>query len=149
MTTAADVGAALRKDAKRNTGKEPSFRFFNGWKFGLSYGPTPMPGRDVVDRFKKSVAERLGAPKEIAEASYEKLAEMSQAVDAAHLLDHEWIFSASLHPRGRGSVEADWNLLGQMVAAVGAPIDSCKTPVETTHPNDVHYWIWIDAGETS
>ena len=63
----------------------------------------------------------------------------------AGVVDRQWILSASLHPRGRSSVDEDWRLLGQMTYAFGAPEDSCRTPLETTHPNDVHYWIWDDS----
>ena len=140
MTAVRDVAAALRKEAKKNTGKEPRFRIYEGWKFGLSYGPVPLPPKEVVDRFKGPIAERLGAP-QLAEATYEQIAAINADTDATHALDHQWIFSACLHPRGRGSVEADWNLLGRMMAAVGASPESQRTPFETTHPNEVHYWI--------
>lgn len=132
-----DVAAALCKEAKQSTGRGPAFRIFRGWRLGLSYGPIPLPPRDVVNALKGPVATRVGAPK-LGEASYEEIF----AANAVKDVDRQWIFSASLHPRGRSSVENDWFFLGKMCAAIGAPINSCVTSVETTNPNDVHYWMW-------
>jgi hypothetical protein len=129
-----NVARVMRKEAKRVTGKAPAFRILRGWKFGLSYGPVPVPERAVTDAIKGPIAERIGRP-DLAAATYEEIAAAAQR-------ERQWIFSASLHPRGRSSVDADWELLGQMTFAVGAPEGSCATPIETTHPNDVHYWIW-------
>ena len=122
------------RPSKRAAGKGPAFRILCGWKFGLSYGPVPVPERAVTDAIKGPIAERIGRP-DLAAATYEEIAAAAQR-------ERQWIFSASLHPRGRSSVDADWELLGQMTFAVGAPEGSCATPIETTHPNDVHYWIW-------
>ena len=138
---AAAVAAVMRKDAKRATGKDPTFRIFRGWKFGLSYGPIPLPPREVVDALKRSVAERVGNPA-IGAASYDQIAAATEAMTAAGAVDRQWILSACLHPRGRSSVDEDWHLLGQMTAAFGAPHASLRTPFETTNPNAVHYWIW-------
>lgn len=140
-STPAAVAAAMRKEARRNTGKEPTFRIFNGWKFGLSYGPVPLPAREEVERFKGPIAERTGSPA-LGKASYEQIATTVALADVTHAKDNQWIFSASLHPRGRGSVEADWRFLGVMVAGIGAPPGSLLTPLETTNPNDVFYWVW-------
>jgi hypothetical protein len=137
------VARALRKEAKARTGKPPTFRIFRGWKFGLSYGPLPMPDRAVIEALKGPIAARVGQP-ELAHASYEQIAAAVACADKTPAYDHQWIFSASLHPRGRASIEDDWTLLGQMWSAIGAPIDSCRTPIETTDPNDVHYWIWTE-----
>jgi hypothetical protein len=138
------VAKALRKEAKRNTRKDPSFRIFTGWKFGMSYGPVALPSREVVDAYKGPVSRRMSVP-ELGVASYEQIAAASARMDALHVVDHQWILSASLHPRGRSSAEEDWRFLGQMLAAFRAPEDSLRTPFETTDPNDVHYWIWIDS----
>ena len=135
------VAAVMRKYAQRATGKDPTFRIFRGWKFGLSYGPIPLPPREVVDALKGSVAKRIDAP-ELGAASYEQIAAAADAMTAAGAVDRQWILSACLHPRGRSSVDDDWHLLGQMTAAFGAPHASLRTPFETTHPNAVHYWIW-------
>lgn len=74
-----------------------------------------------------------------------QLAAAKEVVDAIDTLrKNEWIFSASLHPRGRSSVEEDWRFYGEMMAAVGAPEGSLMTPIETTPPNAVHYAIWSE-----
>jgi hypothetical protein len=135
-----DVAAALRKEARKASGKSPVVRIFAGWKFGLSFGHVPLPVREVVERFKGSVSRRVGVP----EPTYEELAVADAVSAATPALDRRWIFSASLHPCGRSSIEMDWDTLGKMLAAVGAPEGSCCTPPETTHPNAVHYWIWIE-----
>jgi hypothetical protein len=142
-STPAAIAAVMIKEAKRSRGGEPAFRIAFGWKFGLSYGPTPLPDKEVVDRFKGPIGQRMGEPS-FATATYEQIADAQKVGDALGLIDHQWVFSASLHPRGRASVDDDWRLLGQMVAAVGAPEGSCRTPMLTTDPNDVHYWIWTD-----
>lgn len=140
----ADVATELVKDARLHRGKGPAFRIFEGWSFGLSFGPV-MPTPEVFDRFKDSVAARLGAGKLLAGMTYD---EFSRKLEETRSLDEDlgdrWIFSASLYPRGRGSTEKDWRLLGVMCAAVGAPRDSLQTPFETTNPNDVHYWMWSE-----
>ena len=142
--TPSTVAAAMRKEAMRNTGKAPTFRIFNGWKLGLSYGPVPLPpNREMVDRLKGSLSARIGDPR-LGSATYEQLAEANDVAEKSRLLAQQWIFSACLHPRGRSSTEADWTFLGQMVGAMGAPVASCRTPLDTTHPNDVLYWLWID-----
>jgi hypothetical protein len=60
------------------------------------------------------------------------------------VIDDQWIFSASLHPRGRSSTQEDWKLLGMMLCAVGAPMSGCRTPLETTDPREVLYWMWSE-----
>ena len=55
-----------------------------------------------------------------------------------------WLFSAMLHPRGRGSVETDWNWLGKILGALRIPLDSAITPLETTDPNAVFKFAWIE-----
>lgn len=133
----------LRKEARRSTGKDPSFRVFRGWKFGVSYGHVPLPSREAVEKYKGPVAERTNMSA-LGEASYEQLAEADAFMKKTGIGATQWIFSACLHPRGRSSDEKDWLFLGQVVAQIGAPIDSCRTPLETTPPNDVHYWIWTE-----
>jgi hypothetical protein len=56
-----------------------------------------------------------------------------------------WIFSAQLHPPGRGSVESDWQLLGAWAAAVRAPAESLVGDTIRTSPNAVHKWTWVAA----
>lgn len=137
----ADVARVMRKEALKNTGKDPTFRIYRGWKFGLSYGPVPTPTREQWVMFKDDLMKRLRLP--AMPSSYEDMLESLEKLGKiGGVLLPEWIFSASLHPRGRSSVEADWHLYGQMLAAVGAPKDSLVTPIETTHPNAVHYAIW-------
>ncbi len=58
---------------------------------------------------------------------------------------HLWIFSAMLYPRGRGSVEADWTLLGAICAAVGVPRDSLMGNTIEKNANAVHKWAWTEA----
>ena len=140
----ADIARVMRKAACKTRGKGPEFRVFAGWKFGLSRGPVPLPDKQVVDSFKESLGQRIGRP-DLGAASYEEIAAASEAADAGKLLDHQWIFSASLHPRGRGCSEEDWRLLGMMVAAVRAPEDSCQTPLDSTDPSAVLYWMWSEA----
>lgn len=53
----------------------------------------------------------------------------------------EWHFSAVLHPRGRGSTEGDWEYLGRVARAAGAPVDPV-VPIPETNPNAVHHWHW-------
>ena len=61
-----------------------------------------------------------------------------------------WHFSASLHPRGRGSTEEDWANLGQIVALSGAPPEAMKQVDDQvqmgSHPNRPHHWLWPRAG---
>lgn len=121
----ASFGDDFRLEASRAKSK-PVFRDVGGWRFGLSYG----------------------LPLEINEAMYETFVEEMYAkiipgFDVSYTdAKSTWILSASLQPRGRGSTTKDWKYLGSMVAAVKAPLEACKTPIETTHPNAVHYWVW-------
>jgi hypothetical protein len=142
------VASSMRKEAeltRKKGGGPPAFRVASGWKFGLSHGPVPTPTREVWERLGDSVMDKFGFKNK--PSSYDeflRMLEEAKAHGADQLLSREWIFSASLHPRGRSSTEADWRFLGQMAYAVGAPPDSLKTPFETTPPNDVHYWIWFE-----
>jgi hypothetical protein len=120
----------------------PAFRIFKGWSFGLSFGPV-MPSRQDFEKFKQPVAERLGVGRLLVGMTFDEVShKLEESRSLGEDLGDRWIFSASLYPRGRSSVEKDWRLLGTMCAAVGAPQDSLQTPFETTNPNDVHYWIW-------
>lgn len=140
----ADVAKVMRKQALKKTGTGPSFQIFRGWKLGLTYGVVPTPSRENYERFSSSLSKRLGFTDETL-PSYER---MVDALEIARLRGEqdphadEWIFSASLHPKGRSSVLEDWRFIGEMACALGAPFDSLKTPFETTNPNDAHYWIW-------
>jgi len=57
-------------------------------------------------------------------------------------------FSAQLIPKGRGSTEADWYYLGEVLAAIGSPYASGPaafiffTDVATANPNSVLKWLW-------
>lgn len=139
-----DVATDLVQQARLRHGKGPVFRIFEGWSFGLSFGPV-MPSAESFERFKDSVARRLGAGKLLAGMTFD---EFSRKLEEERSIEEElgdrWIFSASLYPRGRSSTEKDWRLIGVMCAAVGAPKDSLQTPFETTDPNDVHYWMWSE-----
>jgi hypothetical protein len=132
------VALVMRKEALKNRGKGPSFRIFRGWRFGLSRGEVPMPSREDYERLHPGIAQRLGTQR----------FDYDEAMAAAKQYDYdEWILSASLHPRGRASTEEDWRFLGEMVGWFGAPLDSLRTPIETTEPGDVHYWMWSDEKE--
>jgi hypothetical protein len=148
-----DVASAMRKDALKNVGKDPLFRIYRGWKFGLSYGSLPMPTREVWEKLSAlpggiaSIITRIGFKEVPKDLSYDAFLSQLEAAKKVGLgleviNKNEWIWSASLHPRGRSSVEEDWRLFGQMMAAVGAPRGSLVTPIETTDPNAVHYCIW-------
>lgn len=54
------------------------------------------------------------------------------------------VFSAQI--KTPGSTPDDWRLLGEIVAAVGAPIEALRTPFDTTPPEATHYWIWHEDG---
>jgi len=149
------VAYAMKKEAVKQTGKDPSFRIVHGWKFGLSYGPVPEITREMFERFGASIVKRFGWKEDALPATWEEFLVRYEAEKAlagkagAELRKKEWIFSASLHPRGRSSTEADWIFAGRMAAAIGAPVDSLKTPLETTDPNAVHYWTWFQEAEIS
>jgi hypothetical protein len=140
-----DIATAMRKEAKRNVGNDPIFRVYRGWNLGLSYGILPTPSRETWEHFKDDLTKRMGLKTK--PHTYE---EMLAAVEAGKLRGatdphaYEWIFSASLYPRGRSSTEEDWHLYGELMACMGAPEGSLVTPLETTKPTDVHYCIWRD-----
>jgi hypothetical protein len=133
------IADELKAKARAAEDGRPVMMTLNGWSFGLSLGVTPTPSREQYEAFYDSVHERIGGgPK----PTYE---EMVAAMEVARLKGErggQWIFSACLHPRGRGSKEEDWHFLGKMTAALGAPEGSLKTPFETTDSNAVHYWMW-------
>lgn len=107
MSQLKKVAAEMRKLAFAGKSGSPTFRTVQGWTFGLSYGPVPIPPREVFDRFKGDLAKRLGLPEL---ASYDEVVAASEKT--THVVN-DWVFSASLHPRGRSSTEVDWRLLGQ------------------------------------
>ena len=86
------------------------------------------------------------ARRQLEQTTYEQFMEDLQVeiatAEEMGTTDRTWTLSASLWPRGRSSTERDWRYLGEMLSAINAPLDSCITPLEKTHPNDVHYWIW-------
>ena len=52
-------------------------------------------------------------------------------------------FTATLTPRGRGSTIEDWNYLGHVAAAIGAPgPDKFTPPSILSDPNGTHVWEW-------
>jgi hypothetical protein len=124
--------------ARRNTGKPATFLTTNGWKFGLSLGPVPMPKKEEWDALAPRVLKKLGI-----RAATPTREEVEAISDTSPLRD-QWILSASLFPPGRSSSEKDWVFLGSVVKAVGARMEHLCTPFESTDPNDVHYWIWND-----
>jgi hypothetical protein len=150
--TPQDVARAMRKDALKNVDKDPLFRIYRGWKFGLSYGSPPVPTREVWEKLAAlpggiaSIITRIGFKEVPKDLSYDAFLSQLEAAKKVGLglevIHNEWTCSASLHPRGRSSDEEDWRLFGQMMAAVGAPKGSLVTPIETTDPNAVHYCIW-------
>lgn len=139
----------VEKVAASAKGDGPSFRNLCGWRFGLSFGaqrPTEQDVSSMSDEqtieFVKRVQKKTLKLEEVA-AFRESVLSLPQE-STGGLEDHQWIFSASLHPRGRLSTDADWSFLGQVTAALGIPENSLITPMETTHPNAVHYWIWYE-----
>ena len=138
MTPAGEV----REEAKRRTG-EVVFRVTRGWAFGLSYGAVDP---DVVAGRIESSGLRVET-KELGDVTEEVVGRLRGAVGAsAGEVSKEWLLSARLHPNGRASTIADWQFLGTMVAALGAPsAESQITPFETTGPNDTHYWAWSES----
>jgi hypothetical protein len=53
-----------------------------------------------------------------------------------------WHLSASLSPKGRGSNERDWEVLGKIAAHLGSPREPIVVP---DNPNDVHHWNWFES----
>lgn len=52
--------------------------------------------------------------------------------------------SASLFPRGRSSTKDDWEALGKIVHALGAPEDPLGWPKD---PNAPVHWMWPATGD--
>jgi len=52
-----------------------------------------------------------------------------------------WILSARIQTPG--STGEDWKQLGNITAAMGAPARPV-TPIETTPPDAIHYWVWTE-----
>lgn len=156
--TPSDVACVMRKEALKNTGRDPTFRIYRGWRFGLSFGPVPTPTREMWEGLKRLPGGVEGILKRFSFESFDPSTrglddftyeEFRARLDAVHdsvktVVRTQWIFSASLHPRGRSSVQEDWRFYGEMAAAIGAPAESLMTPIETTDPNAVHYHIWSE-----
>lgn len=146
MSSIHRAGEELRARARANSGP-PHFVHLKGWAFALSYGESQLPAREEFEALRPELFARIGVPA-AANLTYEQFSTTWHARNeqrkAAGILDTTWTFSAQLRPHGRSSTEKDWHVLGQMVAAVGAPLESCLTPPEKTHPNAVHYWMWRD-----
>ena len=145
-----NFGQEFRAEAIEKTG-DTVFRTVQGWRFGLSYGHVRTATREEFEHVKSgrgsAFANKTAKPL-TDKMSYEEYVERSEAAgDKLKMMgftDRTWVLSASLWPRGRSSTTRDWDYLGQMLGAVGVPDPKrcCLTPIETTHPNDVHYWQW-------
>lgn len=57
-------------------------------------------------------------------------------------VDESWHLSAALEPAGRGSTEADWETLGRIAAAAGAPLEPLV--MNKDDPNAPVHWHWRD-----
>jgi len=55
-----------------------------------------------------------------------------------------WRLGLQLIPIGRSSTETDWEALGILTRSFGAPREGWETPIERTHPNDVHWIRWTE-----
>lgn len=73
---------------------------------------------------------------------------VSCGTHAPNAVEH-WHISAMLYPKGRGSREHDWEILGYVMhllysKSTGVTGDAPLpiTPFETTHPNRPHHWVW-------
>ena len=53
-----------------------------------------------------------------------------------------WHMSALLWPKGRGSNDSDWSMLGRIAAHVGAPETPTLVPDD---PGHAHHWSWMEA----
>jgi hypothetical protein len=136
----ANFGEAFRAEALAKTG-DTVFRCMQGWKFGLSFGFLRAPTREEYNHvlsghgsaFATKHAKHLPA-------TYEEFIERHELqlelLKANGITDCTWVLSASLFPRGRPSTERDWQYLGEMIAAIKAPMNALKTPFDTTHPSD-------------
>ena len=143
-TDVAVLVRALRDGAATARRGVPFFRVYRGWKLGLSSGLPPLPTKEQHESLDlAALAKQFGW--ETPPCSYEEMIAAAAKADAARM--GQWILSATLHPRGRASTQGDWELVDRIAAALGAPQDSLRTPLETTDPNDVHYWMWLE--ETS
>jgi hypothetical protein len=142
-----NFGEEFREEVLASPG-QTVFRTVGGWRFGLSHGEARMPTRLEYDWIKSGRGSQFANThsRPNLPPTYEEFVErfeyQQEALKAFGITDETWCLSASLWPRGRPSRDKDWKYLGEMCAALGAPKDSLKTPFSTTHPNDVHYWIW-------
>jgi len=110
-------GKALKAGGYLKMGRQD----FGRWRFLLSYGS------------KEEMIEL---------ATSGALGRRVPYADAQHFTGR-WHLSAEL--RTNFSEESDWKELGMVLAAVGAPLDSCLTPVDKADPASVLHWDW--AGE--
>lgn len=138
----------FKREAKLARGRAV-FRNVQGWRFGLSFGQPSDITREEFEHVKRGSASAFakGAARllpDTYEEFCEKLAKEVEEAKERGITNKTWTFTASLHPRGRSSTEKDWQYIGKFVAALGAPLGSLMTPPGTTHPNDVHYWMWED-----
>lgn len=133
-----------RELAKKNNG-QPVFWRAGAWEFGLSYGtPKAPPSREEFEIGNVTIAASLRS--QVPDTYEEFVKAWHEDVEAFKDAKPRWILSAMLYPRGRSSSEKEWDFLGVMTLAVGVPDPrTCAlTPIETTHPNAVHYWMWED-----
>jgi hypothetical protein len=142
-----NFGDEYRKEVLSKPG-QTVFRTVGGWRFGLSFGQSRTPTREEYEFVKSGAGSQFANThsKPNLEPTYEEFVErfeyQQETLKMLGISDETWCLSASLWPRGRPSRERDWEYLGEMCAAIGAPETALKTPFPKTHPNDVHYWIW-------
>lgn len=54
------------------------------------------------------------------------------------------VLTATLWPAGRGSIVADWERLGNILAVMGVPPTAEFPPSVTEAPNVPHTWAWLE-----
>lgn len=55
-----------------------------------------------------------------------------------------WRAGLQIFPVGRSSVDADWEIMGILVALLGAPMEAPEKAIETCDPNEIHWFRWED-----
>lgn len=148
--------ASFGKDFRDEALAKPGgvvWRNVGGWRFGLSFGQMRTPTREEYEHVKRGRGSQY-ANTQVAPAlppTYEEFVKKfeytQETLRMLGITDKTWCLSASLWPRGRSSTKKDWEYLGQMTAAIGAPMDALKTPLQTTNPSDVHYWVWEEGAK--
>jgi hypothetical protein len=141
----ATFGELKRKEALAANGR-PVIWQAKAWRFILSFGiAKDIPTRedfDEIPAFNRGyLLGRFGLPTNATYETFVERAKIAIAHEIASGYENAWVFSGQLHPLGRSSTKEDWNYLGEVAASVGAP-EIPTTPIETTHPNAPHYWIW-------